>query len=140
MKRQVLLRCFGGPFVLAILLVIGLCYNAMTPFQVFMNTVFVVSITILSLLSDNRFLVRFHVKDDRIYITYLTRFLQEKSMDIALSEISEVRLSKRSVLSALWPPHLNLKFEDERFRFTVLTKDRYNEVQQHQTHKKTLTT
>ncbi|MDQ3277468.1 MAG: hypothetical protein M3Q06_04030 [Bacteroidota bacterium] len=130
MKLQVLLRSFGAPILLAIILVIRLSIG-LTPFRALMETVFVVSIAISRLLSDDRYVRTFTINGGRIVITYFTRFLQVKSVDLALSDIADVRLSKRMSIAALWSPILELKVDGEWISFYVVTKKEYDSVQQH---------
>jgi hypothetical protein len=129
MRQQVLLRSFGAPVLLAILLIIRLGHG-LDPYQVFLHTAFVISILFLRLISGDKYVQTFAIRDGRIVIKYLTHFLQEKSVDLALSDISDVRLSKRTIFAVVWSPVFDLKAGGERLSFHVVSKKLYNEMQQ----------
>ena len=130
MKLQVLLRSFGVPLLLTIILIIKLSGD-LKPFRVFAEIVFVVSITISRLLSDDRYIQTFAIHNDRIAINYINLFLQVKSVEYALSDISDVKLSKRLPIAAIWSPILDLKVDNQRMSFHVISKELYLEIQQH---------
>jgi hypothetical protein len=130
MRMQVLLRSFGLPILLAIILILRLSIG-LTPFRAFAETVFVVSIAISRLFSDDRYVQTISMRDSSIVITYFTRFLQLKSFDFALSDIVDVRLAKRLSIGALWSPILDLRVNGEWIGFYVVNKKLCNEIRQH---------
>ena len=81
------------------------------------------------LLTDDKYVQTFTVRDGRLIITYFTQFLKLKSFNLALSDIVVVKLSKRLSIAAVWSPILDLKVDEAWIGFYVITKDLYRDIQ-----------
>ena len=115
--------------LLAVLFIIWLSYFDMTPFQVFTKATFIACLSILQLLSDDKYVLKFAIQDDNVAISYITQFLQIKSLHVPVSDIKEIKLSKRSKISTIWSPTLDLKVDGKMATFNVITKELHKEVQ-----------
>ena len=129
MKVEIFIRSFGGPILLAILLVIGILYGQLPPFQIFMQTIFVLSFTLLKLLSDGKFVCEVAIKENKLLVSFYTPLLKIKTAEFEVSEIKDVKLTKRSFISVIWHPNLIVKSNNERKSFTILSKEMYNKIQ-----------
>lgn len=129
MKFQVILRSFGVPILLAVLLVIRFL-TGVTPFRAMAETVFFLAVLSSRLLADDRYVHTFSVGNGRLVIVYLTKYLNLKTVERPLTDIEGVKLSRRWSLSAVWSPTLELKTNGEWTGFHVVTAKLYRDVQQ----------
>ena len=129
MKLRVFLRVYTIPILLVILLLVRL--QALTAFRTYTEIAFIISASLVILLSENKYIETFSVGTDRITVKYLTQFLQTRFIEFEQSQISEVKLSKRRQLPPIWSPVLYIKTNGEWTWFFILTKELYNEVQNH---------
>ena len=128
MKVQVFIRSFGAPILLAVLLIVWRIYG-MTPFQTFIQATFVLSYAIAKLLSDVKYINTVSIDEERISISFYTQYLNLKHLEFDISNIKEIKLSKRSGMSWFWPPNLDFKFNGEQHSFEILSKALYNKIQ-----------
>ena len=129
MKLRVFLRVYTIPILLVILLLVRL--QALTAFRTYTEIAFIISASLVILLSENKYIETFSVGTDRITVKYLTQFLQTRSIKFEQSQISEVKLSKKRQLPPIWPPVLYVKLNGEWIWFFILTKELYNEIHDH---------
>ena len=129
MKLKVIIDSFGGIFILAIILVIR--FNlGLTPYEAFMGSLFFVSVAVSVLLSDNKYIHSLTLNEGSFVITYMTMFLKVGSTPLKFTDITEVRLSKRLPIAAIWPPVLKIKINNQWVSYYVLSRGLYNEIQQ----------
>lgn len=127
MKLQVFLRSFGLPILFVIFLVTSFIIG-MSPFSALMHTVLAFSVLMSRLLVDDRYVDTFEIRDGRISITYYTQFLKLKSFEGAVSDLRDVKLSKRMGI-AVWLPRLDFKANGDWYYFYIVDGERYNHIQ-----------
>lgn len=126
MRLNVFLRTYGLLILLAMVLFFRLS-NGFTPFQLFVAIALVVSALLAILLNDNiRYVQSFSVRDGKLHITYLNRFLQYRSVELPAT--AEVKFSRRFRLSALWLPALDITADGEWMGFYIPSNKLYNDI------------
>lgn len=128
MKLRVFIRVYGIPILLLIILLARLSLG-MTTFSTFGKTLFFVSVAAAALLTDRRYVERFAIQGDRLVIISVNQFLQRKTDNFPLSEISDVKLSKRKSYALVWPPYFDFLIDSERRTYTVVSKNLYEHIQ-----------
>ncbi|HEY0068239.1 MAG TPA: hypothetical protein VGB46_12770 [Flavisolibacter sp.] len=129
MKLQVFLRSFGLPILFVIFLVISFLIG-MSTFSAFMHTALAFCLIMSRLLVDDRYVDTFVIRSGRVFITYYTQFLKLKSLECAVSDLNDVKLSRRMSIAAIWSPKLDFKADGDWFSFYIVDRQRYNEIQQ----------
>lgn len=129
MKLQVFLRSFGLPLVLVTFLVTSFI-NGNSPFGLFMHVALAFCIILSRLLVEDRYVDTFTIRDGRISVTYYTQFLKLKSIECKVSDLTDVKLSRRMSIAALWSPVLDFKADGDWFYFYIVSRKRYRHIQQ----------
>ena len=122
MKLYIFLRLYGPRILLVVILLMRL-QTGLTPFRAFAETTFVIVVFLTAFLSGTRYLREFVVQGNRIKITYLNQFLQLRSIEKDRSDITNIRLAKKHLPAALWPPVLGIKTSDDYIYF-IITRDK----------------
>ncbi len=119
-KVKVFLLVFGTPILLLLLLLFKGTGN-----NVFFNvwSVSFLSIVMISMaiLTDRKYLTRFDIEGSRLEISYLTPFLQTKSISLDTAGIQTFEIVRSNWLVE-FPSVVDIKFEQERLRFELIDK------------------
>lgn len=129
MKLEVFLRSFGLPILFVVFLVVSYIAG-MSPFGVLMHTALAFCLIGSRLLVDDRYVHTFEIRDGRVFITYYNQFLKLKSLECAVSDLADVKLSKWTSFAALWSPKLDFKADGDWFYFYIVSRKRYNNIEQ----------
>ena len=128
MKVEVFIRSFGGPIMLAVLLIVWRLHG-MTSFQTFLQTTFVISYVIAKLLSDVKYINTLLIHEDRFSISFYNHYSSLRHLEFDIKNIKDIKLSKRSKISWLWPPNLDFKLNDEPYSLEILSKELYYKIE-----------
>ena len=127
MKGSVFFRAFGAPLLLALLLPLRLL-NSASPFHTFLAIAFFAAILFSALLSESRYLCRLQQNGDKLVIHYLSPFLKERTLELSVGDIGEVKLSPWRAVN-VWLPTFRVQVKGEWCSFLVPSKGLHLELQ-----------
>jgi hypothetical protein len=127
MKLTAFVRVYSIPILLAILLFVDLAFFDPAPFRIYGSTVFLISVLILAVLTDKRYIRTFTISGGRLNIEYVNQFLQARTDEYELDSIKKMQLTKRRNL-LLWPPQLYLTTDDQWREFSIISKELYDDI------------
>jgi hypothetical protein len=127
MKSEILLRPFGIPFLVAILLFTGFSSKA-EPFHTYMGVVFLISIVLSRVLTDKCYVSSVSVSSEQLTVFYITQFLQGRTRSVETSQITGIKLSRSE--PGIWPAMLYLKTEEGQLEFRILHKKEYRKIRE----------
>src|SRR5690349_23698679 len=128
MKLRVFIQAYGIVLLLAISVAFKIIGEE-SAFRLMTGIVFLAAIAFGMLLADKKYILSFFVMDKNITVNYLNHFLQSRQVQIDFSEITDVRLSKRTWFAFIWSPVLQIRTSGERYEFYVLKKELYEHIQ-----------
>ena len=118
MKSAILIRSIILPLIF--ILIVGYnFYAGQDPFKVYVSIVMLIIVVARIFLRDRRYVVSLNVTYNYIEIQYYTEVLKLRSMNIPVSEISDIEFRKIYWL-ADYVAGMGIKWEEEWFNFQIV--------------------